>query len=176
MRTPLLLVLAAGALVLDPASACIGSPSYTFGEHELRAAVEGTWQLTITSPKGSAETYTLAITESDKPQHAARAWIKSAAACGSRSFVRNASACMDTTRMPLDVRIVAGPATDGSGELMVVGTKFEGAELRLGLGSRSINASITPKGVVETSSIYDQRLADPAEAGTAKLERTAAKS
>jgi hypothetical protein len=173
MRTSILLVLGVGALVLDPVSGCFGSPDFKFGEREMRAAVEGTWQLTVQPPVGDTVTYTLEVTQSSKAQHAARGWVKSAAACGSRSFVRNASACMDTTDMPLDVHVASGPQSDAKGSFRIAGTTFQDGQLELDIGARSINAKLSPKGEVQGApSAWTNNAVD---AATFQLKRVAAK-
>src|SRR4051812_36656590 len=103
MKRPLLAtVLAASVglpvLVLEPGCEAVGGPNWQYGEVEMRAAVEGTWELTIADTK-----WTLEIKQRDKGERAERetGLVKSAAACGSRSFVRNAHACESLSAMPI---------------------------------------------------------------------------
>src|SRR5262245_26724183 len=99
--------------ILNPLAACSLLGGFDFGAKEMRAAVEGTW--TVTSPAGEdapAVAYTITIrqgTGAERKPSAAGGLVAPAAACGDRSFVATAAACLDTSRMPLDVQIVEGP-------------------------------------------------------------------
>jgi hypothetical protein len=133
------------ALVLDPmATFKDPDPPLTFGEPEMRAAVEGTWELI-----DGDQHERLVITEASKVGHSSRGWIKRAAACGKRSFVRSAHACVDMTRMELDVRLAG---THRHGALVVEGANFRAAELTVDLGLRGlVDVRITPHGEVTKS-------------------------
>lgn len=155
VKKALVLVLGLAALILNPIAACsLFEPSFNFGAAEMRAAVEGTW--TITAPATAdrpALEYTVRIAQSDKavrPEHAfLDNLVTPAAACGSRSFVRPAAACLDSTNMPLDIQIVKGPSTKpSSGEMRVTGTSFEYAGLALVVDGIPLRGQLSPKGVV----------------------------
>src|SRR5512140_605696 len=75
------------------------TPHYDYGDTELRAAVEGTWQLTTTT--GRNLTFTIRQAKETERTHASRGLVQSAAACGHRTLVRSAEACMDVSEMPL---------------------------------------------------------------------------
>jgi len=136
-------------LVLNPVFGVFSGPS--FGADELRAAVEGTWRLTVATGEGAERTVTFALVQGAKPVHAGaeRTLVRSAAACGSRSLVRTAGACMDTTEMPLEVTLLADGARRPQpepGELMVIGTRFEQGRLRVAVAELQVTATITPSG------------------------------
>ena len=150
MRSIVTGVALVAALVLSPMSACNPFFSYHFGDAELRAAVEGTWRITI--PNHAPITITLA--QSAQAEHADRGWIHTAAACGTRSLVRTAGACVDATRMALDVAIVDGLPHDTrtGGEVDVLGADFVAADLELQLGHDFdhplvVEANLSPQGV-----------------------------
>jgi|GEM_PF-2854643 len=149
-------VIAVGVLVLSPWSAWFGDLGFDYGLPEVRAAVEGTWQLTAPSPGGAASTVTFTIAQGRDPAqtHAARALVRSAAACGSRSFVRPASACIDATYMPLEVQLAGAPKPlSEPGMFIVVGTSFHDGELHVPLDGVSLSAMVTPRGTVEEATV-----------------------
>jgi hypothetical protein len=162
----LLIGLVAGAigvavLVLDP---FLPGWAFQFGEPEMRAAVEGTWKLTL--DHGRAATFTLR--EASAPtQHAARSLVRPAAACGHRTLVRSAEACMDLSEMTLEVKMIAStlPDEEPRGRLLVAGLSFNGGELDLSLGGESIHARLAPDGTI--------RSIDGTVTPTARLERIA---
>lgn len=155
--------LAVLAFVFNPGFACTGEdePAYQYGESEMKSAVEGTWVLSVRQPDGIAvEEITVAVVESSKAQpsqsqSSARlhsGLIRSAAACGTRTFVASAQACIDSSEMPLDVTFVAGPDNyenaPMSGQLAVHSLIFSLGHLQLTLGGLSVNAEIGPDGSV----------------------------
>jgi hypothetical protein len=162
------------ALVLNPFYACEdGAEGFQFTEADVRGAIEGTWKLEIA---GHAP-ITLAIREvhGAVQARAGTGWVASAAACGSRSFVRPAHACMDFTMMELDVRVLAGARGSTYGRVDVAGTHFHGAELHvsiysprsrsgalrgpaepdLSIGDTRVVAFVTPDGKATQVSIND---------------------
>jgi hypothetical protein len=129
----------------------VTADSFSFDEPELRAAVEGTWQATHTTAEGRQRTitFTLAQGGAAPPHHSARAWIRSAAACGHRSFVKAAHACADFTDMPLDVVLLAatGPQPQSEQATFIVdGDDFTAGRFSATIGELSIRAMITPRG------------------------------
>ena len=140
---------ALAALVLNPMCGVFSGPD--FGAEELRAAVEGTWRLTVATGDGAERTVTFALVQGAKAVHAdgSRTLVRSAAACGTRSLVRTAGACMDLTRMPVEVALLV----DGErrpqpepGELMVIGTRFDHGKLSFEVADLRVTATITPRG------------------------------
>ena len=143
----LALSLAVLGFFINPGLACSPSDSgYKFGEAEMRAAVEGTWQLSFVADGGAIGSLTVQIRErsekldsgtalrSDRRQTAG--FIRTAAACGSRTFLGSAGACEDLSEMPLDVSYVAGDAVyqgvPMGGIFRAFGTTFGGGELDFG--------------------------------------------
>jgi hypothetical protein len=152
----LALSLAALAFFLNPGFACTGQdePEFNYGEAEMKAAVEGTWVVTV-----GADQITVQVAEGHEAQpnqiQAARPgghFIRSAHACGNRTFVASANACIDSTSMPLDVTFLSGPDSYRnavlSGGLTVASTSFSFGYFGLRLGSLSIEAGILPDGTV----------------------------
>ena len=71
---------------------------YSYSEADMRRAVEGTWVLT---PAHGAPIH---FTVTDKGMHASReGWVRSAGACGERSFVHTAGACGDFSTLELEI-------------------------------------------------------------------------
>jgi hypothetical protein len=150
MRSLVLWVLGLAALVLNP-MACIG-PSFDFGATEMRAAIEGTWKVTVGKSDVSAMrelTITLEQSKEATQVHAMRSAVPVAAACGSRSLVKNAEACMDVTHMPLAVAVLAGAGAKivSHGELVVPGTSFVSGQLEVMIDGELLAATITPTGI-----------------------------
>ena len=145
MRLLVTAIALVAALVLSPMSAC-DRFEFHFGAAELRAAVEGTWQLTVPH----RQPITFELRQSATPEHASRGWIRTAAACGDRSLVRNADACETFTTMPLDVAIVGGLPRDtkARGQVIVSGGELVAASLDLTVGAIAIGAEVSPQGVV----------------------------
>ncbi|HUJ57198.1 MAG TPA: hypothetical protein VLX92_01840 [Kofleriaceae bacterium] len=143
LRTSLLLIAGVATLVLTPVAPW--HEDYAFGNAEVRAAIVGTWQLSTTD----GHTITLAIEEADAPEHASRGWIAPAAACGSRSLVREAGACKDVTVVPLAITVLAGldRSAAATGRLVIVGTTFRAGELDLALDALHVEAMLAPDGV-----------------------------
>ncbi|HSK02189.1 MAG TPA: hypothetical protein VK932_13145 [Kofleriaceae bacterium] len=128
-------------LVLTPYFLFASPADFTFGEREVRAAVEGRWTLKL--PERELE---LAVELARKPARASRdgAWIRPAAACKHRTLVRSAEACLDTTKVELLVK-VAG-AAPARGELLVIGKSFRLAKLRFEVGGQPVYARLSSAG------------------------------
>lgn len=150
--SPVLIAIA--VLVLDP----IGFWRFQFDDADMRRAVEGTWQLTLTSQDDS-RTWRFTIAQRGRAEHASRGLVRSADACGKRSFVRTAGACLEMSRMPLELALVDGPRTDVRGELTVTGLTFEAGALELQVGDVYVDASIGPDGTVRRAEARDLRVA-----------------
>ena len=144
------------ALVLNPVFGVLAGPS--FGADELRAAVEGTWRLTVRGDDGAARTVTFRLAQGSEVEgeHAsAHALVRPAAACGRRTLVKSAGACLDSTRMPLEVTLLAdgGQRREAEGgELRVMGTQFDHALLSVRVAELEVSASVTPAGEVQSVS------------------------
>jgi hypothetical protein len=143
-------VVGLAVLVLSPMIDLVPRPN--FGADELRAAVEGTWRLTVRDENGAEGTVTFRLAQGSEVEgeHAsAHTLIRPAAACGRRTLVRSAGACKDITRMPLEVTLIADGGERrqaGAGEITVVGTTFAEADLRVRVPHVWVSASVTPAG------------------------------
>ena len=148
-RTFVLSCIGLTALVVNPFFACDRQPSFDYGEAEMRAAIEGTWKFAIRDPKGPVHEIALTIREkaNGTEQHADRDGVfHMASACGTRTFVRSAGACMDVSEMKLDV--TADAVRVEGGFFMVVSTSFDRGELELKLPSGLlIEAHVSRTGV-----------------------------
>jgi hypothetical protein len=144
---------ALAALVLNPMFGVFSGPR--FGAAALRAAVEGTWRLTV-DDAGATRTVTFRIaqgTEADaaeveRAEHVGL--VRPAGACGHRSLVRSAGACRDWTSMPLEVTLIAdGEARRvAPGTFSVVGSEFQVGELTVTVADVELSAQVTPAGDV----------------------------
>ena len=155
----LVLLLSLLAFFVNPGFACSpGEEDFNFGEAEMRAAVEGTWQITF---GGDASTSELTVEIRESPGRLdsgmavgsgtrARAFIRAAAACGSRTFLRGAGACMDMSEMPLDVSYVSGDsAYQGvhmGGIFRAFGTSFSGGYIDISFGGSALSADVNANG------------------------------
>lgn len=123
---------------------------FGFGARELRAAVEGTWQVETARPGGAPELTTVVIRQARGPVQlsAGRGLIRSAEACGNRSLIASAEACLDTTEMPLELRAPNRRGVVGRGRLFVGGLHFNAGELTIEIRGHTVVARITPHGHV----------------------------
>lgn len=129
------------ALILNPLFACEGG--YAFGMKEVRAALDGTWVATWTA---DGEQHALAFRIEPAAAHRTRAGlVGSASACGSRTLVTSASACVDDTNVPV-VLIALDGSTILPGTFNVGGFSFEQGELRV--SDSVLSASISARGEV----------------------------
>ena len=147
-RTFVLSCIGLTALVVNPFFACDPEPSFDYGELEMRAAVEGTWKLTIPDANAPAHVIALTVHEaSGLQQHAERDGVfHLASACGTRSFIRNAGACMDVSEMKLEV--TADAVEVKHAKFMVLSTTFERGLLELTLPSgTTVSGRISPTGI-----------------------------
>lgn len=159
------LAIAAAALgfFLNPGFGCTSGPEddYQYGEAEMKAAVEGTWVVTLEGSAGAPnEEITLQVLgpvhaqpyKTQTVQEGRRGIIRSAAACGTRTFLSSAHACVDSSRMPLTVAMVSGPESyrDAalSGDLSVFSLVFTRGSFGVTLGDLQVWGDITPDGTV----------------------------
>ncbi len=145
---------------LNPGFACgPAEPQYQYGAEEMRAAVEGNWSFTI-MPDGASSPIQVTV----KVEQAAtapgqqasapgRSFVRAVYACGSRTLVRSAAACIDLSVMPLAVTFVSGDASFTnvalSGSFIIYGTQFvtaNSSDLELVLGGYHISSQMSPEG------------------------------
>lgn len=144
-------VVGVAALVLSPFAAC--GPSFSFGAKEMTAAIEGTWKMTLPAQgEAPAQEITMKIEQHSVDVDSSTGFIKSAAACGERSLVKVAGACLDSTRMRLDVTFLTTAPLEGEtykdihGALVVAGENFKMGMLDIQLDKRVIAATVSPDG------------------------------
>jgi hypothetical protein len=115
---------------------------YSYSETDMRHAVEGAWTLT---PEHGAPIH---FTATERSMHAAReGLIRSAGACGERSFVHTAGACMDFST--LDLAIASTDVSVEQATFRVFGLDFKNGELKLDGGAHfRLSAEVAPDGRV----------------------------
>ena len=148
--------------------------SCQFGEAEMRKAVEGTWAVEIAPREGAPRSILLEIEQARKAKASAgapgapagndaragqgrgRGLIRSAEACGHRSFVRSAEACLDSSELALTLT-ARGPDRPAqlSGTFLVVGKTFEQGGLTFQLDGILVEARISSAGEVLAVSAAD---------------------
>jgi hypothetical protein len=131
---------------LNPALACGGGdekPTFQFGAAELRAAIEGTWSLTLTPSGGAAKSLVVRI------EQATQAPSDATPPCGGRTLVKPAAACVPITTMPLQVTMLSGDAAfEGvalSGNFAVTGFEFSEGQVTLAVGETRVAFRLTPE-------------------------------
>jgi hypothetical protein len=143
---------------INPSFGCgTDAPQFQYGAAEMQAAIAGTWTFTITPSGGTATEVTLQLDEADTApgataQVSRRSLIRAAHACGTRTLVKSAGACMDESSMPLAITFVSGDPSLMTAQLVgsfiVPGTTFQLGMLNLMLGPYSITATVSPDGTV----------------------------
>jgi hypothetical protein len=153
----LLWFLPVAAFLLNPSVACSDDePGFQFGAAEMRAAVAGDWSFTITPTGGDATQVTVNIDQAAAPATAARApgvaLVRAAHACGNRTLVKSAGACLEVTQMPLAVTYVSGDAAFAnatlSGTFNIFGLQFMTGDLDLRIGPYQVLARLNPDGTI----------------------------
>lgn len=140
------------ALVVNPFYACRsqGPATYTFGIAEVRTAVDGAWSLSLPATEAQpARTIALRLAVAAGPTHTSAAspgLVPRAYACGSRTLVASAAACIDSTQVPLTVTLVDGDDTPAKGALDIYGLRFDAGQLALELGGETVSAVLAPDG------------------------------
>jgi hypothetical protein len=148
---------------LNPAFACTSDDNYQYGAAEMRAAVEGEWTFTITPTGGAPLQAHVRLTQSaHAPATAAQArpsgLVRPAYACGTRTLVASASACIDSTEMPLDVMFLDGdPSLSSaslSGAFSVHGLTFVQGDLYLVMGPYQLLLQVSADGSTGSPQLY----------------------
>lgn len=162
-RKALVVVVGLSALVLSPAGCGLFGPTFNYGAKEMRAAVEGTWVLESAElPSG---TLTFEVRQAAEARRSVPGGlVRSAMACSSRTLVRNAHACADVTRMPLEVKVANGMLGVSGAEFIAGGGDFDGGTLSIPLGEDHLSATINPHGVTTLVTV---------NGSSGKLRRTA---
>lgn len=126
MRKLGVLVFACVVFVFNPAFLC-GAEPFDFGQADMTAAIAGTWKLTVDDNAPLEFKLELPRPQQQLLQQHSRAqgFIGDAAACATRSFVADADACMDTSKMKLVLVALDGkPVPRITAEFEVNGRKF----------------------------------------------------
>jgi hypothetical protein len=155
-----LCALGAGVFLFNPAACDLGD-DFKYGEGELRAAVEGTWSVTIEPAGGGAPmAFQVRVEQASAAGQALRsgeraAFVTAAMACEQRTLVRSAGACSSSTEMPLAGQVIeGGDALRGqsiSGSLRVGGLIFIWGDLFLKVGPHLVSGVLSSAG--EASSL-----------------------
>jgi hypothetical protein len=146
--------------LLNPNLACDAGDQFQYSEADMRAAVEGTWLVNFTASDGTPTQVTLRIDEGSGSPTSLRpgGLVRSAYACGSRTFVKSAAACVDASEMPLAITFVAGDgayaSATWSGNFVVPSTVFTLGLLSLNLGDLRVQANVLPDGRAESATMY----------------------
>lgn len=123
IRTIVLGTVLLAILALNPMFGCFAT-HFDYSEADMKKAIEGRWKLTI-----DRRELEMTVRETKSVQrHASNGLVNSAAACGTRSFVNTAEACIDASSMDVDVAI-AGVINHGT--FRVFGTTFERGNLEV---------------------------------------------
>lgn len=173
VKVVVIAVIGAAVLVISPWWKPTPQP-FEFQAPEVLAAVEGTWQLHIAPAAGPARTirFTLAQRGPVKQPHASRGLIRAAAACEHRSFVKAASACLQTTEVPLELVWLTetGPHREEPALFVVEGTRFRRGHVKATIGELKFVAQIMPDGTAGELRLLG---ADERSSATSTLVRTA---
>lgn len=159
---------------LNPAFACSGDPEFQYGAADMRAAVGGDWSLTITPrDAGVAMQVTVHVdqaTTTGPIGAGGHSLVRAARACGSRTLVKAAGACVDVSEMPLAVTYLSGDASFAaatmSGKLEVFGLTFAQGDLELKIGGYQVLAQVQSDG-----SVANPVLGPPGEPGSVTVAR-----
>lgn len=165
-----------GLFFLNPGFACgTSEPAFQYGAPELRAAVEGDWALTITPQGGAPTQMTVHVVQGSGASASVAppspgGLVRTAYACGTRTLVRSAAACIDVSQMPLAVSYVAGdPALASapmSGTFNVYGLLFTSGDLELMIGTYQVLMQVKADG-----SLVDPHLGPLGTTGTLVVTR-----
>jgi hypothetical protein len=155
-----LLVAAVGflALIVSPFYGCsrVGGGGdrreLRFSDVEMRAAVEGTWEIRLLENGAPKGTITIQVAQAGGARRTSDrgGWIQEAAACSHHTFVKSAEACLDSATMPLEIEVIAGATTAErpTGTFEVEGTEFLDGTLAVEIGDLHLRALVTADGKV----------------------------
>jgi hypothetical protein len=183
---PLIFAAGLAAFLLNPGLACVSDDENTFqyGDMEMRAAIEGTWAVTMAFDGGQQKSVTIRLQQASAPAHAlggaalpsparpARSLVRPAAACVDRTLVKSAGACISSTVMPLVGMFVDGDESyrgvSITGTFRVAGLVFAQGDLSLALGAATrLEAVVSNQGQASSATAVD-----PAGQDTATIVRT----
>jgi hypothetical protein len=147
LRRLIQFAVAAATLILNPFFACSEQVSFSFGLPQIEAALAGTWEARWTHGD-QRESVTFRVTAARAERSSARGLISAAAACSKRTLVRSAHACLDITKVPLDVSAVDDSRHAMTGDLRIVGTTFRDGDITFAIDDVTLRARISATGEV----------------------------
>ncbi len=161
---------------VNPSVGC-GSddPQFQYGAAEMRTAVEGEWSFIITPSGGSPAQVTVNISQAtavggSTASASNRMFVRAAYACGTRTLVNSAGACIDVSEMPLTVSYVSGDASFSdammSGRFRVASLIFLSGDLELTVGPYQILLQVNADG-----SLFDPHLGPRSSTGSLTVTR-----
>jgi hypothetical protein len=134
---------------LNPNLACSDEPQFQYGAAEMRAAVEGDWVVSINGlsvPVSAIVHVDQSATAPTASAAPAGTLLRAAHACGTRTLIKGAGACIDLTEMPLTVTFVSGDdslaSAPLSGTFTVFGLTFVQGNLSLTLGEYKVQVPV----------------------------------
>lgn len=153
LKHAILFAIGIASLVLHPFFGCGAKEDFRYGAADMRAAIEGTWKLTLpATEKNPVTELVMTISQGAEPtqdKHSRRrGLVADAAACAERSLVRSAGACVDMSVMPLDVKLLASTSIVRAGVFRVTGLRFIAGHLTFELGNWYLSARVTPDGSI----------------------------
>lgn len=133
------LVIGLLAFVVNPGLGCSGDDGpgegsqaggFLFGREEMVAAVVGRWRFV-----GEGVSKEVVLRAAEAPRKAlGPSFVRSAMACGGRTFYRSAAACVSLSRLHLDGEVIAaegGAKSPIAGEFTIYGDRLSPGELRV---------------------------------------------
>jgi len=140
IRTVVLGTVLLAILALNPVFGCLAN-RFQYTEADMKRVIEGHWKLTVETRE-----LDMKIRESGSlKRHASSGFVNSVSACGTRSFVNTADACVDDSAMDVDV-VIAGVTNQGT--FRVFGTTFERGTLEVEVGGLWLDAHFDATGHV----------------------------
>ncbi|HEY0252060.1 MAG TPA: hypothetical protein VGC41_11065 [Kofleriaceae bacterium] len=148
MKTIVLALVLLAILAFNPMFGFLRD-TFDYDEADMKHAIEGRWKLAY-----GGHTVELAITEGRDPErHSSRGWLNAAEACGTRSFVNTADACVDLSRMSVSV---ATGAARTHGTFTVMGESFRAGNFEVELDGLYVSAKVDRQGAVTWVMVVDQ--------------------
>lgn len=149
---------------LNPSFACgPPEPQFQYGATEMRAAVEADWSLTIAPQDGGPLQHVIVrvaqSSDATTVNEQARGFslVRPAYACGNRTLIKSADACLDLSTMPLSLTLVSGdPAFSNgklSGSFVVYGLTFQYGTLELNVGPYQIVGQVYEDGTISDAHV-----------------------
>jgi hypothetical protein len=127
-------------LAVNPMFGCF-AVHFDYSEADMKKAIEGQWKLTIDHRE-----LEMSVREAKSvKRHASNGIVNSAAACGTRSFMNTAEACIDASSMDVEI-VIAGVTSHGT--FRVFSTSFERGLLETEVDGVWLDADVDSLGQV----------------------------